>query len=256
MQFYQEIEPENITEQFLWDGLLPSLRYLNTEDQNSVHKALRVAYHAHDGQYRKSGEPFITHPVEVCRILAELGAEPEMLMAGLLHDTVEDTDRVCLDSIRQQFGPDCAQIVEGETKFSKLGELHADMTKEELQVCIWRHPYRLSFVLCAVQVGLLCRPVLSWCWPDGRKEQFSCHLCLILGVCFLGDCYVSTPDLTATTGPVCSAPYWVIVYPSSVHVLSHTSYHAICHLPLCRVPLCHLNLTWCRQWTCSNCSLQ
>lgn len=72
--------------------------------------------------------------MEVCRILAELGAEPVMLIAGLLHDTVEDTDRVCLESICEQFGPDCARIVEGETKFSKLGEIHADMTKEELQV--------------------------------------------------------------------------------------------------------------------------
>lgn len=135
LQFYQEIDPEQITEQFLWDMLLPCLRHLSADDQRSVHNALTVAYSAHEGQYRKSGEPFITHPLEVCRILAELGAEPVMLIAGLLHDTVEDTDRVCLDTIREKFGPDCAQIVEGETKFSKLGQIHADMTKEELQVC-------------------------------------------------------------------------------------------------------------------------
>lgn len=57
-----------------------------------------------------------------------------MLVAGLLHDTVEDTDRVTLDGIKHEFGQNPARIVEGETKFSKLGQIHPDMTKEELQV--------------------------------------------------------------------------------------------------------------------------
>jgi GTP diphosphokinase / guanosine-3',5'-bis(diphosphate) 3'-diphosphatase len=58
----------------------------------------------------------------------------DMLVAGLLHDTVEDTDRVTLDGIKREFGQTCARIVEGETKFSKLGQIHPDMTKDELQV--------------------------------------------------------------------------------------------------------------------------
>jgi len=86
---------------------------------------LNLAYDSHAGQARKSGEPYITHPVEVARILAELGMDAESVAAGLLHDTVEDTDAVSFDEIEAWFGAGVRRIVEGETKFSKLGRLAA-----------------------------------------------------------------------------------------------------------------------------------
>ena len=64
-----------------------------------VREALVLAYDSHRGQDRKSGEPYITHPVEVTRILAELKMDYESLIAGLLHDTVEDTDVVSFEEI-------------------------------------------------------------------------------------------------------------------------------------------------------------
>lgn len=64
-----------------------------------VREALALAYDSHSGQDRKSGEPYITHPVEVTRILAELKMDYESLIAGLLHDTVEDTDFVSFEEI-------------------------------------------------------------------------------------------------------------------------------------------------------------
>lgn len=64
-----------------------------------VQEALSLAYDSHSGQMRKSGEKYITHPVEVTRILAELQMDHESLIAGLLHDTVEDTQFVCLEEI-------------------------------------------------------------------------------------------------------------------------------------------------------------
>lgn len=64
-----------------------------------VRDALTLAYNSHDGQMRKSGEKYITHPVEVTRILAELRMDHESLIAGLLHDTVEDTKHVTLEEI-------------------------------------------------------------------------------------------------------------------------------------------------------------
>ena len=64
-----------------------------------VREALALAYDSHSGQDRKSGEPYITHPVEVTRILAELHMDYESLIAGLLHDTVEDTDLVSFEEI-------------------------------------------------------------------------------------------------------------------------------------------------------------
>ncbi|CAM5431406.1 hypothetical protein STANM309S_04957 [Streptomyces tanashiensis] len=73
----------------------------------------------HRGQMRKSGEPYITHPLAVTLILAELGAETTTLTASLLHDTVEDTD-VTLDQVGEQFGEEVRYLVDGVTKLEKV----------------------------------------------------------------------------------------------------------------------------------------
>lgn len=75
MQFYDEMPNEDITEAFLWSRLEPCLTYLREADSATVRRALQWAIHAHEGQMRKSGEPFVSHPVEVTRILAQLQAE-------------------------------------------------------------------------------------------------------------------------------------------------------------------------------------
>ena len=99
--------------------VLQEASYLTPEEQNWVGVAIQVAYHAHQGQRRKSGEPFIMHPVEVMAILAGLRMDAETLVAGLLHDTVEDT-RLAFADIETQFGSTVRRIVEGETKLSKI----------------------------------------------------------------------------------------------------------------------------------------
>lgn len=106
----------------LWQTLEPHLHYLPKDAKTKVHAALEFAYASHDGQKRKSGEPYIIHPVAVAVILAELGLDPDTLMAGLLHDTVEDTD-ARPEEIEERFGPAVRKIVEGETKVSKLYKL-------------------------------------------------------------------------------------------------------------------------------------
>lgn len=129
--FYQRMRNSEITEQFLWESRLkPLLGYLEREELNLIQEALSLAYDAHQGQYRKSGEPFITHPVEVTRILAELNMDAESLIAGLLHDTVEDCGEVVgLEEIGFHFGEAVQKIVEGETKFSKLPTHHPERSK-------------------------------------------------------------------------------------------------------------------------------
>ncbi|KAK2649542.1 hypothetical protein Ddye_017031 [Dipteronia dyeriana] len=112
-----EISPER-----LWEDLRPTLSYLSPKELELVHNALKLAFEAHDGQKRRSGEPFIIHPVEVARILGELELDWESIAAGLLHDTVEDTN-VTFERIEEEFGPIVRHIVEGETKVSKLGKL-------------------------------------------------------------------------------------------------------------------------------------
>ena len=84
-----------------------------------IERAYRVAEEAHRGQERRSGEPYITHPLAVTQILADLGLGPKTLAAALLHDTVEDTDYP-LQRLRSEFGEEIAMLVDGVTKLDKL----------------------------------------------------------------------------------------------------------------------------------------
>ncbi|MFE1886077.1 RelA/SpoT family protein [Streptomyces diastatochromogenes] len=88
-------------------------------DLEPLRRAYVLAESSHRGQMRKSGEPYITHPLAVTLILAELGAETTTLTASLLHDTVEDTD-VTLDQVREQFGEEVRYLVDGVTKLEKV----------------------------------------------------------------------------------------------------------------------------------------
>jgi len=84
-----------------------------------VERAYQTAERAHRGQLRRSGEPYITHPVAVAQILADLGLGPKTLAAALLHDTVEDTD-YSLEQLRADFGDEIAMLVDGVTKLDKV----------------------------------------------------------------------------------------------------------------------------------------
>jgi GTP pyrophosphokinase len=88
-------------------------------DLEPLRRAYVLAESSHRGQMRKSGEPYITHPLAVTLILAELGAETTTLTASLLHDTVEDTD-VTLEQVGKQFGEEVRYLVDGVTKLEKV----------------------------------------------------------------------------------------------------------------------------------------
>lgn len=114
----------------LYQELIASVRkYHPSTDISLIEKAYNIAYEAHKGQVRKSGEPYIIHPLCVAIILAELELDKETIVAGLLHDVVEDT--VMTDEeIRQEFGAEVALLVDGVTK---LGQLSYDADKVEVQ---------------------------------------------------------------------------------------------------------------------------
>ncbi len=86
-------------------------------DSERVEKAVEMARKAHEGQLRKTGEPYINHPLAVKKILEEWGMDEDTIIAGILHDTVEDTD-LTLDAIRKEFGESVAFLVDGVTKLS------------------------------------------------------------------------------------------------------------------------------------------
>ncbi|CAB4869680.1 unannotated protein [freshwater metagenome] len=104
----------------LIDPLVAEVRsHYPTLQSDAIERAYQVARKAHEGQKRKSGEDYITHPVAVSLILAELGLNEETIIASLLHDTVEDTP-YSLDQLRLDFGSEISNLVDGVTKLDKL----------------------------------------------------------------------------------------------------------------------------------------
>ena len=94
-------------------------RYHPSDDISLIEKGYAVAKKAHEGQKRKSGEPYIIHPLYVALILADLELDKETITAGLLHDVVEDTI-MTKEGIEKEFGSDVALLVDGVTKLEKL----------------------------------------------------------------------------------------------------------------------------------------
>lgn len=125
--------------------LEPVLRGLRAShpkaDIAPVHRAFEVADAAHAGQMRRSGHPYITHPVAVAGILADLGMDVPTLCAALLHDTVEDTD-LTVEQIRAEFGDLVALVVDGVTKLDKvkLGEAAEAETIRKMVIAMARDP--------------------------------------------------------------------------------------------------------------------
>ncbi|WP_212522492.1 RelA/SpoT family protein, partial [Actinospica acidithermotolerans] len=123
--------------------LEPLFRIVRASDPKAdlrlLERAYQVAEKYHRGQRRKSGDPYITHPLSVTTILAELGMDVPTLCAGLLHDTVEDTD-YSLDMLRRDFGDTVALLVDGVTKLDKvkLGEAAQAETVRKMVVAMAR----------------------------------------------------------------------------------------------------------------------
>ena len=264
MQLYSKLPDQDINEVYLWQQRLqPLLGYLSEPHRSKVQEALALAYDAHANQRRKSGEPYITHPVEVTRILAELNMDYESLIAGLpcclkpqsnlvsgyvstvytlcvavaavgvitavsvclqscrgahymctvvhgsvclldpacrgvsmqpffadhclsshcacfvcsglLHDTVEDTKDVSFEEIGQWFGPAVRRIVEGETRFSKIGNISgmtsvADVKAEDLRQLFLAMSEEVRIIVVKLADRLHNMRTLGSMKPDKQKK--------------------------------------------------------------------------------------
>lgn len=138
-------------------------------------RAVEVAQKAHDGQKRESGEPYIIHPIEVAKMLFEMGMDPNTVIAGLLHDVVEDGDGITVDMLRQKFGGDIAEMVDGVTKLTKTGKSDI-VSKEEAQA----ENLRKMFLAIAKDVRVVIIKLadrlhnmrtLEYCTPEKQQRK-------------------------------------------------------------------------------------
>ena len=115
------IEPmkEYLSPEELYQDLISCVKkYHPSDDITLIEKAYKVASEAHKDQLRRSGEPYIIHPLCVSLILAELQLDKESIAAGLLHDVVEDT-ALTIEDLEREFGSDVALIVDGVTRWPR-----------------------------------------------------------------------------------------------------------------------------------------
>src|SRR5437588_1694216 len=120
-------EPPQMTLEQL---LAKTRQYLAPQDMERIQRAYDLANRAHMGVSRRSGEPYIQHPLAVAMLLADMRIDADGIVAALLHDVVEDTSYT-LDDLREQFGNAVANIVDGVTKFDVLAGKHSAVPPPE-----------------------------------------------------------------------------------------------------------------------------
>ncbi len=156
----------------LYQELIEKVKaYHPSNDFSMIEKAYRLAVEAHKDQKRKSGEPYIIHPLKVAHILAELELDMETIIAGILHDIIEDTE-YSYEDIAQMFGAEIAALVDGVTKLGKLSY----STKEEAQA----ENYRKMFLAMAKDIRVILIKLadrlhnmrtLNYMTPEKQREK-------------------------------------------------------------------------------------
>ncbi len=128
-------------------------KYHPSDDVSMIEKAYNVAKEAHKNQTRKSGEPYIIHPLNVAIILAELELDKETIIAGLLHDVVEDTVMTD-DDLRREFGEDVALLVDGVTKLEKI-PLSSTLSQSDEKLEMQAENLRKMFLAMAKDIRVI-----------------------------------------------------------------------------------------------------
>ncbi len=157
----------------LYQELINGVRkYHPSDDISMIEKAFQIAYNAHKDQKRKSGEPYIIHPLCVGIILADLELDKETIVAGLLHDVVEDTVMTS-EELRQEFGAEVELLVDGVTK---LGQLSYSADKVEVQAENLRKMFLamakdIRVILIKLADRLHNMRTLKYMKPEKQKEK-------------------------------------------------------------------------------------
>lgn len=166
--------PEDFTEpEVLYQKLIRMVKqYHPSQDVHLIEKAYKIAYQAHDGQCRKSGEPYIIHPVCVCIILAELELDKETIVAGMLHDVVEDTVMTS-EEIAKEFSDEVALLVDGVTKLTQINYVadKVEVQAENLRKMFLAMAKDIRVIMIKLADRLHNMRTLKYMKPEKQREK-------------------------------------------------------------------------------------
>jgi len=153
------------------DSLANSLsRYLAPDQVNNVRRAYFYAEQAHDGQFRRSGEAYVTHPLAVASILSDMHMDHQSLMAAMLHDVIEDTG-ISKTAVKSQFGETVAEMVDGVSKLNKISfSSHAEAQAENFQKMALAMARDLRVILVKLADRLHNMRTLDVLSPEKRRR--------------------------------------------------------------------------------------
>jgi len=153
------------------DSLATNLStYLEGEQVNLVRRAYYYAEQAHDGQFRRSGDAYVTHPLAVAGILSEMHMDPQSLVAAMLHDVIEDTG-ISKAAVKSQFGDAIAEMVDGVSKLNKITfSSHAEMQAENFQKMALAMAKDIRVILVKLADRLHNMRTLDVLSPDKRRR--------------------------------------------------------------------------------------
>ena len=166
--------PEDFTEpEVLYQKLIRMVKqYHPSQDVHLIEKAYKIAYQAHEGQCRKSGEPYIIHPVCVCIILAELELDKETIVAGMLHDVVEDTVMTS-EEIAEEFSDEVALLVDGVTKLTQINYVadKVEVQAENLRKMFLAMAKDIRVIMIKLADRLHNMRTLKYMKPEKQREK-------------------------------------------------------------------------------------
>lgn len=175
LQVRELIEPAETEEPYiLYERLIADIRkYHPSDDISMIEKAYKIASEAHKEQKRKSGGPYITHPINVAIILAGLELDKETIAAGLLHDVVEDNENYTREDIKKMFGEDVATLVDGVTKLTQISWTtdKIEMQAENLRKMFLAMAKDIRVILIKLADRLHNMRTLQYMKPEKQKEK-------------------------------------------------------------------------------------
>ena len=149
-----EKAPEFVAPEQLYQELIRRVKkYHPSDDFSAIEKAYSIAHKAHENQFRKSGEPYIIHPLNVAIILADLEMDKETIIAGILHDVIEDTV-MTMDELIYEFGPDVGLLVDGVTKLEKI-PLSSNVDQSDAKLEMQAENLRKMFLAMAKDIRVI-----------------------------------------------------------------------------------------------------